>query len=103
MRGGVSPRPEQALTEALRVELPAHGADPGLPRLPLLQLQVQLLLELNDVQAGAGRAGHLLHPSVVLVLPLPATTSTGSHQTVSPAYCQARAGPAPLTEAAGWR
>lgn len=60
------------LTEALRVELPAHGADAGLPRLPLLQPQVQLLLELHDVQAGAGHAGHLLHPQLLVLLPLPA-------------------------------
>ena len=33
------------LVEALRVELPAHLADARLPRLPLLQLLVQLLLD----------------------------------------------------------
>lgn len=65
------------LTEALRVELPAHGADAGLPRLPLLQPQVQLLLELHDVQAGAGHAGHLLHPQLLVLLPLPAPKSSG--------------------------
>lgn len=66
-----------ALTEALRVELPAHGADAGLPRLPLLQLQVQLLLQLHHIQAGAGNAGHLLHPQPVVLLPRPASESSG--------------------------
>ena len=33
------------LVEALRVQLPPHLADPRLPRLALLQLLVQLLLE----------------------------------------------------------
>lgn len=103
--GGGSPFPT-ALTEALRVELPAHGADAGLPRLPLLQPQVQLLLQVHHVQAGAGRAGHLLHPAPVLLLPLPNAKSTGCYGAGPAGRCPARLGlapaPAPLTAAAGW-
>lgn len=50
------------LTKTLRVELPADRAYASLPGLPLLQLQVQLLLEMYDVHPGAGGAGHLLDP-----------------------------------------
>lgn len=96
------------LTEALRVELPAHGADAGLPRLPLLQPQVQLLLELHDVQAGAGHAGHLLHPQLLVLLPLPAPKKQreggGWMGTAGrPSGAISAAPPPGLTAAAGWR
>ena len=50
------------LVEALRVELLAHGTDARLPRLPRLQLGVELLLEVDDVQARGGRRGDVLDP-----------------------------------------
>lgn len=50
------------LTKALRIELPADWADARFPGLPLLQLQVQLLLEVHHIHPGAGGAGHLLDP-----------------------------------------
>lgn len=85
--------PVWALTEALRVELPAHRADAGLPRLPLLQPQVQLLLQVDDVQAGAGRAGHLLHPPLVILLPLPVTTQHRASPGAPPRARSGSAGP----------
>lgn len=39
--------------------------------LPLLQLLVQLLLQGYDVQARRRRAGHILHPQLALLRPLP--------------------------------
>mmetsp|Transcript_3180 Transcript_3180/g.14223 ORF Transcript_3180/g.14223 Transcript_3180/m.14223 type:complete len:283 (-) Transcript_3180:41-889(-) len=56
------------LVEALRVELLAHGADAGLARLPRLQLGVQLLLEVDDVQARRGRRRDVLDPERAVAL-----------------------------------
>ena len=58
------------LVEALRVELLAHGADPGLARLALQQTLVELLLQVDHVQARGWRARHVLNPEPVLG-PLP--------------------------------
>ncbi|RLV62672.1 hypothetical protein DV515_00019064, partial [Chloebia gouldiae] len=88
---------------SLRVELPAHGAQPGLPRLPLLQLPVQLLLQLQHVPAGAGRGGHLLHPELLRLLPLPAREAAAVTGATGRPAGTAGPGPAPLTAAAGWR
>ena len=56
------------LVEALRVELLAHGADAGLARLHRLQLGVQLLLEVDDVQARRGRRRDVLDPERAVAL-----------------------------------
>lgn len=58
----VANTPPRLLTKTLGVEFPAHRADARLPGLPLLQLQVQLLLEMHHIHSGAGCAGHLLDP-----------------------------------------
>ena len=60
------------LIEALRVELLAHGADPGLARLALQQTLVELLLQVDHVQARGWRARHVLNPELPVLGPLPA-------------------------------
>lgn len=40
--------------------------------LSLLQLLVQLLLQVDHIQACGGRAGHILHPQLPLLCPFPA-------------------------------
>lgn len=57
------------LTKTLRVELLPDRADAGLPRLSLLQLLVQLLLQICDVQSGCRRARHVLHPELPIIRP----------------------------------
>mmetsp|Transcript_58236 Transcript_58236/g.167068 ORF Transcript_58236/g.167068 Transcript_58236/m.167068 type:complete len:227 (+) Transcript_58236:91-771(+) len=59
--GAVDRHLPDELVEALRVELLAHGANAGLPGLPLHEPLVQRLLELNDVQARGRRIAHILH------------------------------------------
>lgn len=59
------------LVEGLRVELLAHRAYPRLARLALLELAVEVLLEVDDVEAGGRRGRHVLHPQLVVLGPLP--------------------------------
>jgi hypothetical protein len=63
---------QASLTEALRVELFAHGTDARLARLALLQLVVELLLQSDDLEARGRSAGHVLHPQLSVFRPLPA-------------------------------
>jgi hypothetical protein len=65
-----------SLTEALRVELFAHGTDARLARLALLQLVVELLLQSDDLEARGRSAGHVLHPQLSVFRPLPAVKNS---------------------------
>lgn len=65
---GVWPR----RTEALGVELSAHGADARFSGLLLLQLSVQEFLQTHYIDSGTGGVGDLLHPGLVLLGPHPA-------------------------------
>lgn len=58
------------LIEALRIQLLPDGADARLARLPLLQLLVELLLEVDHVQARGRRARNVLHPQLPALRPL---------------------------------
>merc|ERR1740133_937583 len=62
--------PDQ-LVEALGIELLAHGADARLARLALQQTLVELLLQVDHVQASGWRARHVLHPELSVLGPLP--------------------------------
>ena len=59
-------------TEALRIELLTNGADARLARLALQQTLVELLLQVNHIQARGRRARHVLHPQLPVLGPLPA-------------------------------
>ena len=65
------------LIEALGVQLLAHGAYPGLARLPLQQALVELLLQVDHVEPGGWCAGDVLHPELPLVRPLTARRGRG--------------------------
>ena len=58
------------LIKCLAVKLLANWADSGLPCLPLLQLSVQLLLQIDDIETSCWRAGHILHPELPIFSPL---------------------------------
>jgi hypothetical protein len=45
--------------------------------LPLLQLLVQLLLQVDDVQPRCWSAGHILHPELPILCPFSATCKVG--------------------------
>mmetsp|Transcript_39275 Transcript_39275/g.76843 ORF Transcript_39275/g.76843 Transcript_39275/m.76843 type:complete len:224 (-) Transcript_39275:18-689(-) len=58
------------LVEGLAVQLLADRADARLACLPLLELAVQILLQVDDVEARCGRAGYVLHPQLPVLGPL---------------------------------
>ncbi len=53
-------------TEALCIELLTNRADARFPRLPLLQLLVKLLLQIDDIESCRRCAGHVLHPQLAV-------------------------------------
>jgi hypothetical protein len=58
------------LVEALRVQFFSDGADSCFPCLPLLQLFVELILQIDDIQAGCWTWWNVLHPQLPHVLVL---------------------------------
>jgi len=71
------------LVKCLAVEFLAHRANARLPRLPLLQLAVQLLLQINDIQTRRRRARHILNPQLPILGPFPVKYNVYTHQHIA--------------------